>query len=223
MFQYKLKPKHEKRVRLLAISALFLLATTTFVFADDVEAAATKNNVKAVDRSEQKGATGETASVPVEQPKLMTMEQIYTGMLEAEQRRIVAARPDAATNNKQMIDQWGLQVISVSYAADGFWLEFRFRVLDPVKANVLFDSRLKPYLESEINGVKLGVPEASKVGALRTTNRGHNIKAGKIYSIMFSNPGFVIQPGQPVTVAAGDFKAEHLMVRGSSQNLSVKR
>ena len=57
----------------------------------------------------------------------------------------------------------------------------------------------------------------------RTTNRGHNIKAGKIYSIMFSNPGFVVQPGQPVTVAAGDFKAEHLTVRGSSHNLSVKR
>ena len=223
MYQYKLKPRQEMRATLLAISVFFSLATSTFVFADDVEAATEKRSAQGVEQAAQKDAAEEAATATTKQPKLMTMEEIYTGILEAEQQRLKAARPDAATNNKAMIDQWGVQIISVSYAADGFWLEFRFRVLDPVKANVLFDSKLKPYLESEVNGVKLGVPEAAKVGALRTTNRGHNIKAGKIYSIMFSNPGFVVQPGQPVTVAAGDFKAEHLTVRGSSHNLSVKR
>jgi hypothetical protein len=223
MYQYKLKPRQETRATLLAISVFFSLATSTFVFADDVEAATEKRSAQGVEQAAQKDAAEEAATATAKQPKLMTMEEIYTGILEAEQQRLKAARPDAATNNKAMIDQWGVQIISVSYAADGFWLEFRFRVLDPVKANVLFDSKLKPYLESEVNGVKLGVPEAAKVGALRTTNRGHNIIAGKIYSIMFSNPGFVVQPGQPVTVAAGDFKAEHLTVRGSSHNLSVKR
>jgi hypothetical protein len=100
----------------------------------------------------------------------------------------------------------------VDNTADGFWLDFRFRVTDAEKALPLFDSRIKPYLESEQSGVKLAVPSAAKVGALRTTNRGHNVKPGKIYNIMFANPGFHVKPGQKVSVVIGDFKVEHLTV-----------
>ncbi|MEJ2691921.1 MAG: hypothetical protein P8166_02420 [Candidatus Thiodiazotropha sp.] len=164
-----------------------------------------------------------SAPKPVKQPRRVTIEQVYTGMREAEQLRAAIARADPAVDNAMVAEKWGVQVISVSYAADGFWLGFRFRVLDPEKANDLFDTKIKPYLESEANGVKLGVPTAAKIGALRTTNRGHNIKAGKIYNIMFSNPGFQIQPGQKVTVVAGDFKVEHLTVRGSREYLSINQ
>jgi hypothetical protein len=152
---------------------------------------------------------------------LVTIEQVYAGMLEAEATRAAVARVDPGVDNAMMAEKWGVQVISVSYAADGFWLAFRFRVLDPDKANILFDTKLKPYLESESSGVKLAVPTAAKIGALRTTNRGHNVKAGKIYNIMFSNPGFHVQPGQKVSVVSGDFRAEHLTVRGAREYLSV--
>ena len=85
---------------------------------DDVEAATEKSSAQSVEQAALKGAAEEAASATPKQPKLMTMEEIYNGMLEAEQQRIKAARPDTATNNKAMIDQWGVQIISVSYAAD---------------------------------------------------------------------------------------------------------
>jgi hypothetical protein len=85
-------------------------------------------------------------------------------------------------------------------------------VTDVQKALPLFDSRVKPYLESEQSRVKLAVPSGAKVGALRTTNRGRNIKPDKIYTIMFANPGFHVKPGQKVSVVIGDFKVEHLTV-----------
>jgi hypothetical protein len=141
----------------------------------------------------------------------LTLEQIHTAMIEAEQRRAAALRPDPAVP-EALAEQWGVEVIRVASTARGFWLDFRFRVTDATKALPLFDSRLKPYLQSEQSGVKLAVPSAAKVGTLRTTNRGGNVKPDRIYTIMFANPGFHVRPGQQVTVAIGDFKVEHLTV-----------
>lgn len=189
------------------------VAVLTFTIMGDLHAFAAEPNPSAVANREEAQSS----------QRLVTIEEVYTGMLEAEQRRATMARADPAVDNAKMAKQWGVQVISVSYAADGFWLGFRFRVIDPEKAQTLFDTKVKPYLESEANGVKLGVPNAAKIGALRTTNRGHNVKAGKIYNIMFSNPGFLVQPGQKVTVVAGDFRVENLTVRGSRENLSINK
>ena len=75
----------------------------------------------------------------------------------------------------------------------------------------------------DATGIKLGVPDAAKIGALRTTNRGKNIQPNKIYNIMFSNPGFHVGLGQKVSVVIGDFKAEHMTVKGIRENLSVKK
>jgi hypothetical protein len=141
----------------------------------------------------------------------LTPEQIYIAMIEAEKKRRALWRPDPAVP-KMLAEQWGVQVIGVQLTAGGYWLRFAFRVNDADKAGMLFDNRYKPYLESEQTGVKLGVPSAAKVGALRTTNRQGNIKNGKIYNIMFSNPSAQVQPGQKVSVVAGEFKVEHLTV-----------
>lgn len=153
------------------------------------------------------------ASDEVARPPSMTPEQIYTAMIEAEKKRRALWMPDPAVP-KALAEQWGVHVIGVHLTAGGYWLRFAFRVDDAEKAGVLFDNRYKPYLESEETGVKLAVPTAAKVGALRTTNRQGNIKNGKIYNIMFSNPGSKVKPGQKVAVVAGEFKVEHLTVRG---------
>lgn len=157
-------------------------------------------------------ATGSSADVQKQNNK-QNLERIATAMIEAEKRRLALTRPDPAVP-PSFIDQWGVQVIGVNYTADGFWLDFRFRVIDPDKAGMLFDNRFKPYLESEQSGVKLAIPSPSKIGSMRTTNRAGNIKAGKIYAMIFANPNFQVKPGQKVTVVAGDFKVEHLTVRG---------
>jgi hypothetical protein len=153
---------------------------------------------------------------------LMTMEEVYKGIVEAERRRIELAEPER-NMPKSMIDEWGVQIISVSRTAKGAFLNFRFRVIDPKKASVLFDSKVQPYVESEVDGAKSTVPSANNVGYLRTTNRGHNIHAGKVYSIMFSNPGMHVKGGDKVTVVAGDFKAEHITVRDLGAARFVRR
>ena len=150
-----------------------------------------------------------SAAAPI--AKGLTLEQMQAAMVEAERRQAEAMRPDPSVP-KAVTDQWGVEIIRVASAADGFWLDFRFRVTDVQKALPLFDSRIKPYLQSDQSGVKLAVPSAAKVGALRTTNRGGNIKPDKIYAIMFANPGRHVKPGQKVSVVIGDFKVEHLTV-----------
>jgi hypothetical protein len=152
---------------------------------------------------------------------LVTPSQVQVGLRQAQQTRDRLARPDPAADNPRLKAQWGVEVLSVSYAADGFWLLFRFQVHDPAKARDLFDTQVRPHLIAEASGVKLAVPTAAKIGALRTTDRGNTIQAGRIYTIMFSNPGFLVQPGQKVTVASGGFRVEHLTVRGKHDNLHV--
>ncbi len=141
----------------------------------------------------------------------MTLEQVRAAIFEAEKRRLEAARPDSSVP-ASVLKEWGVQVMRVAYTADGYFLDFRFRVVDAEKALPLFDSRIKPYLKAQDTELRFGVPSAAKVGALRTTNRGGNIKSGKNYYIMFSNPGYHVKPGQKVSVVIGDFKVENLVV-----------
>jgi len=170
----------------------------------------------------ESAAAQSTADTPEAAPTLLTREQMLEAMIEAERLRSAAARPDPAINNKEMLAKWGVRVLGTSYAADGFWIVFRFHVDDVDKAKPLFDSKIKPYLMSEKTGVKMAVPEAAKIGSLRTTDRGGNIKEQKIYTIMFANPAFQVAPGERVSVVIGDFKAEHMTVQGKRTNMSVK-
>ena len=164
----------------------------------------------------------EEGSMVSEGHHLLSMEAVYKGIFEAEKRRLKMAEPERDMP-RSLIDDWGIQVISANSTADGVFLDFRFRVVDPEKANVLFDSRIKPYLESEEDGVKLGVPSAAKIGYLRTTNRGHNILAGKIYSIMFSNPGLHVKADDRVSIVAGEFRVPHIKVREYVDRRFVRR
>ena len=211
----------QQQTKMMSKTLVVIAMAVSCCFIGDLHANAAEPPVEQK-KAKNKVITGEISPAKdLKSPGLMSVEEVYTGMLQAEQARASAARVDPAVDNAVLAEKWGIQVISVSYAADGFWLAFRFRVVDPAKANVLFDTRINPYLEAEANGIKLGVPTAAKIGSLRTTNRGHNIKAGKIYNIMFSNPGFGVRPGEKVAIGAGDFKVEHLTVRGAQEHLSV--
>ena len=102
------------------------------------------------------------------------------------------------------------QVLDVS--AGDYMMDFRFRVLDADKAAVFFDQRIKPYVLVERSSAKLPVPMATKVGALRPTNRGKNIRADRNYYMMFANPDRHVQRGGKATLVIGDFRVEHLTV-----------
>jgi hypothetical protein len=124
----------------------------------------------------------------------------------------VARRPTAEEAAITALeDRWGVRPVSLRYSADGHMLDFRFRIVDPAKAQPLVDRRLTPHLTDEATGTRLAVPSSPKVGPLRQTNRFGPPKEGRIYFVLFANPGRLVKPGSKVTVVIGDFAA-HLEV-----------
>lgn len=116
---------------------------------------------------------------------------------------------DVAPGNASFEEKWGVKILGVSLTAEGYMLDFRYRVLDPEKAMPLFDRQRKPYLIDEATGAMFVVPEPPKVGALRTTRPPI---ADRNYFIIFANPGRYLKKGSKVSVVNGDFKVEHLVV-----------
>jgi hypothetical protein len=89
-------------------------------------------------------------------------------------------------------------------------VDFRYKVLDPVKAAFLTSAETKPELLNQISGAKLLVPNTPKVGQLRQITR--QPVAGKLYFILFANTRHHVKSGDKVTITAGDFKVENLIV-----------
>ncbi len=106
--------------------------------------------------------------------------------------------------------RWGVDDLSVRYTASGSLLEFRYRVVDPVKAQVLGDPKAVPELIDQRRGVRLRVPEVDQVGMLRQQGK---LLASRQYWVMFPNPGKSIKPGDRVDVVIGvSFRVEGLVV-----------
>ena len=107
-------------------------------------------------------------------------------------------------------NKWGIKVESMRLSSAGYMLDFRYRILDPQKAAPLLSRQVKPYLVDQESGSKLIVPAPPKVGSLR--QKSYQPIPGKIYFVLFSNPGRLVKPGNKVTVVIGDFRAEDLIV-----------
>jgi hypothetical protein len=108
-----------------------------------------------------------------------------------------------------LVSAWGVEVLGIHTSAAGYLLDFRYRVVDPVKAAPILDRSVKPFVVAESSGLHLGVPSPPKVGSLRNTGRP---EAGRSYFVLFGNPGKLVKPGELVTVVVGDFKVENLKV-----------
>jgi len=109
-------------------------------------------------------------------------------------------------------EDWGIEVLGIRLGSADYMLDFRFRVLDVDKALVLFDHQIKPHLIADRTNIKLPVPMAAKVGAMRPTNRGKNIKPDKNYYMIFGNPDRHVKTGETVTIVVGDLRVENLLV-----------
>lgn len=114
------------------------------------------------------------------------------------------------SDNATTDDKWGVDVLSVRTTADGYMLDFRYRVTDATKAAPLLDRRIKPYLIVEKSDVRMMVPVSSKIGALRQTTS--NVKEERNYFVMFGNPDRHVKPGDRVKVVIGDFSTDSLVV-----------
>ena len=117
-----------------------------------------------------------------------------------------------AKTAKMLEEKWGVSLLFLRRTAEGFMLDFRFRVHDADKALPLFDRKNKPFVTVARSNAKLPVPAAAKIGSFRTTNRGKNIQANRNYYILFANPDRHVKAGDRVSLAIGDFKLNGLTV-----------
>ena len=104
---------------------------------------------------------------------------------------------------------WGVGELHVKVAESGSLIRFNYRVLDPVKAAALNDTKAEPMLFDAQGGVKLVVPQMEKVGKLRQSSTP---KAGMTYWMAFSNPTQAVKRGHRVDVVIGSFRADNLIV-----------
>ena len=104
---------------------------------------------------------------------------------------------------------WGIDSLSVKYAASGEVIRFSYRVLDANKAKTLNDKKLEPSLIDPRAGVKLVVPSLEKVGQLRQSSTP---EVGRSYWMAFSNKGRRVKRGDRVSLVIGKFRVDSLMV-----------
>ena len=117
----------------------------------------------------------------------------------------------AASRPEILEEKWGIEIVWVKSSAAGYCLDFRYRVLDPVKARPILARSAKRYLVDQNTGAKMLIPTSPKVGAMRQTTR--KPVAGRVYFIIFSNPRKIVKVGDKVTVVIGDCHAENIVVR----------
>jgi hypothetical protein len=125
-----------------------------------------------------------------------------------------AAPPSAAKNwharrGVYFQRNWGVDIVGVRRVSSGYMLEFRYRVLDPAKAQVLNDKNARAYLIDEVTGARLAVPAMENIGELRQSAAP---EANRTYFILFGNPGGLVKRGGPVSVVIGAFRVDGLVV-----------
>lgn len=122
-----------------------------------------------------------------------------------------AVLPEAAQT--ELEQHWGIRVLSLRQSASGYMLDFRYRVVDPLKAQELLNRKLKPQLIVNKSGNRLQVPSPPKLGPLRQSSRAP--RADTNYFIFFANPGRQVEIGDAVSIQIGDLEIAGLTVTRS--------
>jgi hypothetical protein len=127
----------------------------------------------------------------------------------------IALAPNSALRARKNISatpmkrEWGIEVLDVHQTSAGYMLQFRYRVLDPKAAKMLFDRKIKPYLVDATTGAKVIVPSPDKIGQLRNVNPP---EVGRTYWMLFANPAKMIKVGSQVSIHIGNFDSGPLIV-----------
>ena len=133
--------------------------------------------------------------------------------LAAERRAADAATSSmrlwASSHGDYFRRTWGVDVTGVRLLADGWMLEFKFRVVDPLKAGPILDVNAKPYLVDDRSGAVLSVPAMENVGELRQHTAP---QVGRSYFMIFGNANKIVARGSDVSVMVGRFAAQALPV-----------
>ncbi len=123
---------------------------------------------------------------------------------------------DANENEKdlavrQLRGKAGIEVESIRLSSAGYMLDFRYRVVNASLAVPVMDRTAVCYVIDQKSGAKMIVPAPPKVGSLRQKSTAP--VEGKIYYMMFANPGRRIQAGDKVTVVIDTLEIPDLTVQ----------
>jgi hypothetical protein len=114
------------------------------------------------------------------------------------------------TSAEELRDKWGVEIASVRLSGQGYFVDFRYKVLDPKKAAPLAKAEWKPLLIDQATGNTLRVPTTPKLGSLRQT--AVQLLEGRTYFVFFGNSRGLVKHGSKVTVVIGDCRIENLTV-----------
>lgn len=115
----------------------------------------------------------------------------------------------AATGNGRAPRHSPIAVESVHLSAADHFVDLRYRVLDPGRAQAALGPKVRPRLINEATGAVMAVPTTAKLGSLRQT-QGEQ-KAGRTYFVLFVNSSGV-REGSRVTAELGALRFEHLLI-----------
>ena len=114
---------------------------------------------------------------------------------------------------RKVCARYGIEIVSLRPSAADSMLDLRYRIVDGEKALKLVDRSIKAYLIDQATGRTVTVPNTAKIGPLRQTTKYGTPPEGRIFFMLFPNPGKSIHAGDKVTVVLGKFKAENLVVQ----------
>lgn len=142
---------------------------------------------------------------------VMTQTLLLAGFLVAGNQEPSRLSSSEGSPTETIEQHWGVKVLGIHLSAAGYMLDFRYRVLDTVKASPLFDLSIKPRLIDQASNAQMMVFAPEKVGPLRSSAK--SLFPDRNYFIMFANPGKYIQRGSKVTVEIGAFRVTDLVVQ----------
>jgi hypothetical protein len=126
----------------------------------------------------------------------------------------VAASTPVPTSS-QIEDSWGIRFTTVQLMGDNGLVELRYQVLDSTKANRLHADGTSLEVIPTIRVEGSGLVVTSKSLMFHIHNDWSQNLDGKIYSIIYGNPGGSIYPGGLVTIRMMDgLELQHVPVRG---------
>jgi hypothetical protein len=103
-----------------------------------------------------------------------------------------------------------ISIEAVRLTAAGHYVDLRYRVTDPARANELLGPGVRPILVDQATGAHMGVPMTAKLGPLRQTQAVQ--KPDHLYFVMFVNTAGV-RPGSQVTAQLGGITIPDLIVQ----------
>jgi hypothetical protein len=135
---------------------------------------------------------------------------ILIGMIAAP----VGSSPAPESVNQTSVnieEKLGIKIVGLRLTAAGHMLDFRYKVIDPKKAEYMLSRKNKAHLIDQTTNKVFGVKDVPKIGQLRQGSP--TPEAGRVYFMIFSNSG-MIQAKSKVTLVVGDFRIENLTVGG---------